>query len=227
MDAETLAHAFDQFYRASDARRLAPDGSGVGLYAARGLLRAMGGEITAESRPGAWHHYARQPARRGDRRGSGEEAARTTATGRRENAGVTREGTRVVPRSPHLQGGQKGASRTLKPLTQQESDPVMKLPLSSPARAQPRGQALVEFALILPLLVLLLLLAIDFGRVFFGWVALNNAARIAANEAAVQPAGLGGQRRCGAPGHLSSSRQVISDCRPSTARRPAAGLGCH
>ena len=50
-----------------------------------------------------------------------------------------------------------------------------------------RGQAMVEFALILPILALLLLLAIDFGRVFFGWVALNNATRIAANEAALNP----------------------------------------
>ncbi|MFN2417744.1 MAG: TadE/TadG family type IV pilus assembly protein [Candidatus Limnocylindria bacterium] len=46
-----------------------------------------------------------------------------------------------------------------------------------------RGQAMVEFALILPLLVLLLVMAIDFGRVFFGWVALHNAARIAADHA--------------------------------------------
>lgn len=47
-----------------------------------------------------------------------------------------------------------------------------------------RGQALVESALILPLLALLLVMAIDFGRVFFGWVALNNAARIGADYAA-------------------------------------------
>jgi beta-lactam-binding protein with PASTA domain len=50
-----------------------------------------------------------------------------------------------------------------------------------------RGQAMVEFALILPVLILLLVLAVDFGRVFFGWVALNNAARIAANSAASNP----------------------------------------
>jgi TadE-like protein len=50
-----------------------------------------------------------------------------------------------------------------------------------------RGQALVEFALILPILALFLMLALDFGRVFFGWVALNNASRIAANAAAVHP----------------------------------------
>jgi beta-lactam-binding protein with PASTA domain len=50
-----------------------------------------------------------------------------------------------------------------------------------------RGQALVEFAVILPILALLLVMAIDFGRVFYGYVALNNAARIAANSAALNP----------------------------------------
>jgi hypothetical protein len=51
----------------------------------------------------------------------------------------------------------------------------------------PRGQALVEFAMVLPLIALLLVMAIDFGRVFFGWVALQNAARIAADFAAQHP----------------------------------------
>lgn len=50
-----------------------------------------------------------------------------------------------------------------------------------------RGQGMVEFALVLPLLALLLLLAVDFGRVFFGWVGLQNAARIGANYAAMYP----------------------------------------
>jgi two-component system sensor histidine kinase KdpD len=53
MDATTLERAFEQFYRAADAGRLAPDGSGVGLYAARGLVRAMGGDIGLESKLGA------------------------------------------------------------------------------------------------------------------------------------------------------------------------------
>jgi hypothetical protein len=47
-----------------------------------------------------------------------------------------------------------------------------------------RGQAMVEFAIVLPLLVVLLVMAIDFGRVFFGWVGLHNAARIASDYAA-------------------------------------------
>lgn len=62
----------------------------------------------------------------------------------------------------------------------------MKLPFRRHRKIS-RGQAMVEFALILPLLLLFLLLAIDFGRVYFGWVALNNAARIAANEAGFHP----------------------------------------
>lgn len=53
MNAATRAQAFDQFYRSAEARRLAPDGSGIGLFAARGLMRAMGGEIEIDSRLGA------------------------------------------------------------------------------------------------------------------------------------------------------------------------------
>ena len=49
MDEETAEKAFDQFYRSPQARKLAPDGSGVGLYAARGLMEAMGGSITVAS----------------------------------------------------------------------------------------------------------------------------------------------------------------------------------
>lgn len=50
-----------------------------------------------------------------------------------------------------------------------------------------RGQGLIEFALIVPVLMLVLLLALDFGRVFFGWVGLTNATRIGANYAANHP----------------------------------------
>ena len=50
-------------------------------------------------------------------------------------------------------------------------------------RPATRGQALVEFAIVLPILALLLVMAIDFGRVFFGWVGLQNGARGAADFA--------------------------------------------
>ena len=61
---------------------------------------------------------------------------------------------------------------------------------SRPRRAaRSRGQTIVEFALTLPVLILLLLMAIDFGRVFLGWISLNNAARVGANYAALHPHG--------------------------------------
>ncbi|MBA2300411.1 MAG: pilus assembly protein, partial [Chloroflexi bacterium] len=43
---------------------------------------------------------------------------------------------------------------------------------------------MVELALVLPMLLLLTLTAIDFGRVFLGWVNLQQMTRIAANHAA-------------------------------------------
>jgi signal transduction histidine kinase len=49
MDDATRRQAFDQFYRAPAARKLAPDGSGVGLYAARGLMEAMNGGVEVAS----------------------------------------------------------------------------------------------------------------------------------------------------------------------------------
>jgi len=67
----------------------------------------------------------------------------------------------------------------------------MKLPIRG-KRPRTRGQALVEFAVILPVLALLLLMAVDFGRVFYGWVALNNMARAGANFAALNPTGWSG-----------------------------------
>lgn len=54
-------------------------------------------------------------------------------------------------------------------------------------RLDPRGQSLVEFAISLPVVLLMILFGIDFGRVFLGWVTLNNAVREAANFAAINP----------------------------------------
>jgi cell division septation protein DedD len=46
---------------------------------------------------------------------------------------------------------------------------------------------MAEFALTMPMALLMVLFGLDFGRVFLGWVALNNAAREAANYAAMNP----------------------------------------
>jgi PKD repeat protein len=54
------------------------------------------------------------------------------------------------------------------------------------------GQSIVELALVLPVILLILMVGLDFGRVFLGWVNLNNTARIAANFAATNATALTG-----------------------------------
>ena len=61
------------------------------------------------------------------------------------------------------------------------------LRLASIHRDRSRGQSLVELALILPVVLLLTLIAIDFGRVYLGWVNLQSMARVAANYASNHP----------------------------------------
>ena len=54
-------------------------------------------------------------------------------------------------------------------------------------RADHRGQSLVEFALVIPIMLLLTMVALDFGRVYLGYINLQNMVRIAANYAADNP----------------------------------------
>jgi hypothetical protein len=54
-------------------------------------------------------------------------------------------------------------------------------------REHSAGQALVETALVLPLILILLMGAIDFGQLFFGWSNLHQAVRIGADYAATHP----------------------------------------
>jgi Flp pilus assembly protein TadG len=56
--------------------------------------------------------------------------------------------------------------------------------LATRIRKRSRGQSLVEFALILPILLTLTGAAIDVARVYGGWVALEGASRDAAEQVA-------------------------------------------
>lgn len=49
------------------------------------------------------------------------------------------------------------------------------------------GQSVVEFALVLPAVLLIVLIGLDFGRAFMALVELNNTVRVAANFAAMHP----------------------------------------
>jgi len=96
----------------------------------------------------------------------------------------------------------------------------MKLPFRRNRKIS-RGQALVEFAFMLPILALLMLLAIDFGRVFFGWVALNNATRIAASEAAINPDAW--VSPVDASDQARYRQQVLNDMRAINCQPPGGG----
>ena len=50
--AEEQAHLFNKFFRATNARRARPDGTGVGLYLAKKVIDAHDGKILFESKEG-------------------------------------------------------------------------------------------------------------------------------------------------------------------------------
>jgi Flp pilus assembly protein TadG len=56
-------------------------------------------------------------------------------------------------------------------------------------RQSEAGQALVEFTMILPIFLMLLFGLVDFGRGFYTWLLVTNAAREGARIAAVQSDG--------------------------------------
>lgn len=57
--------------------------------------------------------------------------------------------------------------------------------MSRVRRPEPRGQTLVEFAIILPVFILVLLGIFDLGRAIYAFNTVNNAAREAGREAIV------------------------------------------
>lgn len=69
------------------------------------------------------------------------------------------------------------------------------------SQRQPRGQALVEFALALPILILLLLGIFDLGRAVYAFNTVNNAAREAARLGIVD-------QNCNAIGEVARQHAV-------------------
>ncbi len=85
-------------------------------------------------------------------------------------------------------------------------------------RFDPRGQSLVEFAISFPVLMLMILFGVDFGRVFLGWVQLNAAVREAANFAAINPTAWDGSGN--APAQAEYIRLITAEAMQSNCTLP-------
>ena len=81
-------------------------------------------------------------------------------------------------------------------------------------RLNKRGQAIVEFVIILPVLLLLVMMALDLGRVFLAAVTINNTARVGARYAASYPEAWGGTP--------DAARQAEYETRRSTPNGPTS-----
>jgi PKD repeat protein len=91
-------------------------------------------------------------------------------------------------------------------------------------RKRSRGQSLVEFALLLPLLLLILMVGIDFGRVYLGYINLQNMVRIAANYAANNPTAWDLPLTPAKSATQASYKdQIINDAKATNCKLPVAG----
>ncbi len=86
-----------------------------------------------------------------------------------------------------------------------------------------RGQSLVEVALVLPIILMILLGLLDFGRAYFTLVALHDAADEGATYAAIRPRDITGIQRRAAE---ASTRLVpIHQADVSVVYPPTIGVG--
>ena len=88
-------------------------------------------------------------------------------------------------------------------------------PGSARDRKRSRGQSLVELAITIPILITILLIAVDVGRVYLGWVSLSNVARIGANFAAQNPVAWQG-----------SGDATVKSRYQTLMKKDAAGIDC-
>ncbi len=89
---------------------------------------------------------------------------------------------------------------------------------SQPRPPHPRGQSLVEFSLILPLLLVLLLGVGDFGRVFAAGITIETAARNGAEAAALERLRSGAPVTPGDPDYYARLHQVAASVACNEAR---------
>lgn len=86
-----------------------------------------------------------------------------------------------------------------------------------------RGQSLVEFALVLPILLFLTVIALDFGRIYLGWVNLQSMTRIAANFAANHPSAWTDTSPTNLEAQTQYQNQIRADARATNCALPLVG----
>lgn len=95
-----------------------------------------------------------------------------------------------------------------------------------------RGVALVEFALVLPLLVLICLGTVDFGRAYARWNLVKNAAREGANFAQLNPGKVSSSGICTDPNniewHVHNESSVVNSYAVTVTRADGTAVtGCN
>lgn len=96
------------------------------------------------------------------------------------------------------------------------------------SRSRRRGQALVEFALVIPIFLLLLMAVVDLGRAVFAYNSVTNAAREGTRLAIVNQTTSAIQQRALAQGALAGTPVVAVEFRKTTPNADyATNPGCN
>ena len=86
-----------------------------------------------------------------------------------------------------------------------------------------RGQSLVEMALVLPIIIMLMLGLLDFGRAFYTLVALRDAADEGASYASIKPSDTAGIQQRAAEASTALVNVQVGDV--SVIRPPTLAVG--
>jgi len=93
---------------------------------------------------------------------------------------------------------------------------------AAPPENSTKGQALIEFAFMIPVIFFLLIIAINYGGLFYAWITTANAARAGAQYAAI------GGISVGTPGHPTTSaiQTLLSGSGSDTSSLPNSVTVC-
>ena len=203
-DRERLFRRFER-----GAERPTGEGSGLGLYVSRELCRAMDGDLVlapsaarASARPSRSTFRPRPPrSRRPGPRGYPWAGRTGRVPGLPNKTWPARTAARcparwqphrpTVPIASQLRRGKRrclssGPQGSMSACAHGADAGSISSPPSQRRRRQ-RGQSIVEFALLLPVFLLLLVTALDLGRLFFAYVSIENASKEAAQFGATAP----------------------------------------